>query len=781
MSERCATHARRSLTRCNSEKTFKSTQRTMTITWLSNKHQSHQVDHPLIQKKDLEQWQSMPWPLTGGSATSLIEVGYDIENRSVFPCREGLLLSSFCYGDNILVVDNTSIDNRDVFPESVRKRMLFVCHNADHEARWGVATGFTPGRYACTMVNSRRLLAGQEGYRHDLVSVIIRYLGIEAVPKWMDKDIRKTFHECTFFTTEQVLYNAGDALCMVDLYHAQLREAERQGRLFELNSLRARLVPCLAEAEMTGILHDTQKWHTIAEERKQKADEICKNLTNTVVTNYQINPLDINPEARKRAQVAANRENRRVARLDKLKSNLKLLEESGKTHLKSYKLLLLQLESLQESSTTLKPGSYDMPTTTETSVPSVDRLVSMTNEQETTPIPINWSSSKQAITVLEAIGCPVPMKRDGKGNFKPSLGKEARNEWFTHNEDSPYKGLFFEFDKFKKTIHNVNAFGDGWVEKYVRANGRVYTMYHQSKTATGRFSCGDRENGYPNMQQIPKPKEYRECFKADPGRAILTLDFKNCEGIIMIALSGDLNLKKITELEDSHSYLGTKCWRNVYASRSRGNDKWKELSEAYEMNQTTEAKKKERDIFKNSGGLFPVAYGIHASKVSRAARVTEKEGQIFIDTIKAEIPKVIEFLDSKSREAITTGYVVHNKRTNSVRGFTPVLDQLHYGFQMSKSEQSEVEMAARNSPIQGSNADVIIETIVSIDLWKRLFKRDVRLLLQVHDELVYDCPADQVDYYLEKIKQIMQRTAQKYLIPEISMGVSAQHGPTWLK
>jgi len=110
-----------------------------------------------------------------------------------------------------------------------------------------------------------------------------------------------------------------------------------------------------------------------------------------------------------------------------------------------------------------------------------------------------------------------------------------------------------------------------------------------------------------------------------------------------------------------------------------------------------------------------------------------------------------------------------------------VLDHLHYGFPLSKEDKSEVEMAARNSPIQGSNADVIIETIATIGLWARLYKLDIRLLLQVHDELVFDCPTEKVEFFQERIATIMSRVAQKYLTPEISMQVSAQSGNTWMK
>jgi len=729
------------------------------IIWLTRR-QDHKVEHPQIMQldnpnhpkiKEFLQRKSGTTRCTTGS--ELIRFGHDIENRISFPCKEALLLSSFCNEDgDILTIDNTSVNNNEVFDEQLLKRCWFIAHNADHEKRWGIATNFNPMRYGCTMVNSRRLVAGEDGWRNDLISAIVRYLGFDAIPEWMNKDVRNTFENCNYFVTDQILYNAADTIRLLALYDKQMEVAATQGRVFELNSLRGRLISELASTEMLGIAHNKDKWLEVANNRQIKADRICQELNELVKNQYQVDLSLVNPELKKKQESLEKRLQKQNLRLEKLLLQLKRLEEASKTHLKSYQLTKTQIDKITNSQ--------------ETQEDSLD-----------TDSGINWSSPKQVLTLMNIVNCPLPVGKDKKTKKDvPKVSKEARNSWFTNHSDTPFFDFMTKFDSYKKLIHNVNSFGAKWIDKYTNpVTGRIHTYYNQTGTTTGRFSSGDKANGYPNMQQIPKGKEYRECFVADPGRTIITIDFKNCEGIIMIALSGDLNLKAITELEDSHSYLGTKCWRNVY--RHRGSP----LADTYEMNKSTPEKEKERDIFKNSGGLFPVAYGIHASKVAASAKVSLEEGQIFIDTIKAEIPKVISFLDGKSREAVQTGYVLHNSRTNSRRGFTSVLDHLHYGFPLDKSNKVEVEMAARNSPIQGSNADIIVESIVSVALWSKLFKQDVRLLLQVHDELVYDCKTEEADFIAGKIASIMKRTAQKYLIPEISMGVSVQTGGTWKK
>jgi len=285
------------------------------------------------------------------------------------------------------------------------------------------------------------------------------------------------------------------------------------------------------------------------------------------------------------------------------------------------------------------------------------------------------------------------------------------------------------------------------------------------------------------MQQVPNPPEYRECFIADEGRFLGTLDYKNCEGVVMISQSGDLGMKAITELPDQHSYLGTKCWRNVYKYRYQltGDDKWRILSETYTMDQSTPEKKKERSIFKNSGGLFPVAYGVFASKVAGTSKITESEGQIFIDTIKAEVPLVIKYLDTVSAKAIKNGYAIHNERTGSRRYFQAVLDKIHYGWPIPKGDIIAIESAARNTVIQGTNSDLIKEAICILQMWINIFKVPVRFLLTVHDELLVDVPEENAEFYIGKVRRIMERTAQKYLIPEIQMGTSCDIAKHWHK
>lgn len=698
--------------------------------------------------------------------------GHDIENRTEDdPTRDGLLLSAFCLNDEegqeeVITIDNTSVDNTEVFNKTLLNRCMFISHNADHEAKYGVATGFLPMRYICTMVNRKRMLAGQEGFRFDLVSEINRALGYKHIPIWMDKDIRNTFNTCLFFDDEQILYNAADTIKLKKVYYQQRKEADEAGQTFMLN-INSRCIIPIAQAEVKGVKHNSEKWLQITADRKEKADKVCQELDEIITLVYGVNPETVNPVLKKEREKQERKLQKLVERKEKLEQQLLKLEELQKTHLKSY---LTQQTSLKNLISELQKSDLKSP---------LDKAKL-----------INWGSPKQVISVLAAISCPLPEAKDQKTRkLKPGVKKEARINWFVANEDSPFVPLMKKFDEFQKLKHNISSFGEEWVKQYVR-NGRAYTSLDQAGTTTGRFSSGSKggkkgKKRYANIQQIPvrEGKEYRECFIADPGRMLITADYRNCEGVVMIAQSGDLNMKKITEMKDSHSYLGTKAWRAAYAVKyNRTKDpRYLELSQSYEMNKSTPEKEKERDTFKNSGGLFPCAYGVTANKVAATSKITEAEAQAMIDAVKAEVPLVIKALDEKSKEASQKGYVKHNARTGSRRYFTAILDNLKYGFPVTNSEITDAELEARNSPIQGTNSDIMKEAIAWIALWNSIFKQDVWMLFTVHDEDFIDCPKEAAEEVAKKVEKLMTRAAKQYLIPEIDMEVDVRVADHWKK
>jgi hypothetical protein len=720
--------------------------------------------------------------------------GHDIEYRGGFPSKDKLLLSSFHYsGQQVLTIDNTSVNNAEIFSPGLLAKSLFIAHNADAEAKYGVVTDFLPEMYGCTMVNSQRLLAGQEGFRYDIISELKRC--DLPVPVEMDKDIRSEFANLTFFEDRHILYNASDTVLLKEMYYRQLQKAHSIGQTYMMKNINSRLVIPIAQTEIRGFRHDRAAWIQIAKDRQEKAEKICKNLNEQLVGKYGLDLSEIVPDLKKKKLQSINQSLKKSKRRSVLEARKLILEDSQKTHLKAYALIVQQLLILgtNDAPTVLKNtlDLQEQSLTDETpSIPSSSQPGQDVSQQSTVLSPtllegLNYNSNKQLVEAFKAIGCPLPLTKDKKTrDDKPSFKKDARNVWLTDNSDSPYYSFFKEFDTYKKTIHNVNAFGEKWVDKYTNPlTGRVHTSLRQAGADTGRMSSGNKDEDLMNAQQIPSGKEYRETFIADEGRVLITADYSNCEGVVMGSQARELAMLPLLSMADSHSWLGTKAWRAVYDLRYKrtGKPEDLELAQTYEMNQSTEAKKKERSVFKNSGGLFPVAYGVAASKVAGAAKVTIDEGQAMINAVKAEVPGVIAYLDGKSKEAVSTGYVVHNKRTNSRRGFTAILDHLHYRWPLDKSKKVEVEMAARNSPIQGTNSDLMKEAIIFMVRWAKIYRQDIMFMLTVHDELVVDAPEDKGDFYAQKIGDIMARAAKLYLEPEFNMVADVRVAKHWKK
>lgn len=657
----------------------------------------------------------------------------------------------------------------EIVDNTILKGRLIIAQNAAYEAKINLANGLTEGEYKCTMVNDQIILAGAANQRFDLVSICQRR-GVE-IPEWMNKDIRLKFinrREDMIFEDEDILYNAGDAMVLPDILKSQQKAIDALNINFLIN-IRSRIVKILARGENYGFDHNTKKWEEIAEEKIKQAKETCKILTQQTIGKYGIKPETVNSSLMKSLQSKEKRLEKEKERKTKLQLLISDLVVRGKENTKAYQLSKNQLEKISLGS-------------------------AITSEETEKDGLINWGSSQQVLGILKQINCPLPMgidKTPGKYGKKPSVGKEARNDWFVEHSDSEFKDFLELFDKFKKIDHNIKSFGKEWVQKYVNpSTGKAYTVFRQTGTTTLRFASGKEEEGYFNLQQIPKETVkqiidgieqdvaiYRECFGTIPGRSITTLDYTGCEVVCMVSLSGDLQLKKVTDLPDQHSYMGTKCWRAVYSDRYKrtGEARWKELSESYTMH-----KGKERDKFKNSG-IFPVLYGVKETKVAGVQGFSTRDARVFIDTIEGEMPIVVAFVKSKARFALANGYVLHNTRTNSRRWFSEVLDAKKFGYELSRKQLSEIENAARNSPIQGTNIDIICEAMVLIDRWRLRYKVDIEFMGQVHDELIYDHPDSYNDWIEERLATAMKKAAKNYLMKEISMDVESRQGKTWLK
>lgn len=284
---------------------------------------------------------------------------------------------------------------------------------------------------------------------------------------------------------------------------------------------------------------------------------------------------------------------------------------------------------------------------------------------------------------------------------------------------------------------------------------RIHTSFNQSVTSTGRLSSSK-----PNLQNIPirteLSRKIRKAFISPKKWLIVSADYSQIELRILAHLSQEpLLVKAYCDCQDIHTLSAQLLF-----------DK-------------EEITIEERNLGKTIN--FGVIYGMGSQRFAREAGVTPTKGKDFIKKYHQRYKKVFQFLENLKIEAITKGYVTtilgrrryFNFYSDSLRnlyGCNPDeinLDELKYSY-----SDSQLLRSAANAPIQGSSADIIKVAMIKIE--KLLRNYQAKLLLQVHDELVFEIPLEELEELQSEIKQIMENSV-KLTIPllvEINSGIN---------
>jgi DNA polymerase-1 len=275
------------------------------------------------------------------------------------------------------------------------------------------------------------------------------------------------------------------------------------------------------------------------------------------------------------------------------------------------------------------------------------------------------------------------------------------------------------------------------------ATGRLHTTFHQTVTATGRLSSSD-----PNLQNIPVRTalgaQIRQCFTAEPGHALVVADYSQIELRIMAHLSAEPTLlDSFVRGEDIH----TRTAAEVFGLPENGVDSTHRRY-AKAVN-------------------FGIMYGISPFGLSQNLGIEREEAASYIERYFERLPRVKAFIESTIEFARRQGYVA------TVFGRRRPIPELASG---NFQQRSLGERLAVNSVIQGSAADII--KVAMIHCHERLGREfpGARLVLQVHDELVFEVPADRA--YEVKAAVVEEMVAAFPMEP--SLGVDAGVGPDWL-
>ncbi len=299
-----------------------------------------------------------------------------------------------------------------------------------------------------------------------------------------------------------------------------------------------------------------------------------------------------------------------------------------------------------------------------------------------------------------------------------------------------------ELIEYREVAKLKTGFTDALLPLIDNKTGRIHTTYLQASAATGRLASTN-----PNMQNIPirgeLGRQIRRAFVSPEEQVLVSADYSQIELRVLAHLSEDEGiLEAFASKHDYHSAIAAK----VYGV---------ELSDVQPQM---------RDFAKQFS--FGIAYGMSAFGVSQRLGIDGEEAQAFIDAYNAQFPKVLEFLDRQVQQARVEGFTT---TMFGRRRYLPELGSSNFRV------RAMGERMALNAPIQGSAADIIKRAMIDVDR-KLLESPELgRMLLTVHDELVFEVPDGRVDEATEVIRELMEGAADLKCV----LAVEAHTGADW--
>ncbi|WP_194090971.1 DNA polymerase I [Vibrio hibernica] len=347
----------------------------------------------------------------------------------------------------------------------------------------------------------------------------------------------------------------------------------------------------------------------------------------------------------------------------------------------------------------------------------------------------NLSSPKQLQAILfEKMGLPV-VKKTPSG--APSTNEEVLQELAL---DYPLPKLILEHRGLAKL---KTTYTDKLPKMINPQTGRVHTSYHQAVTATGRLSSTD-----PNLQNIPirneEGRRIRQAFIAPHGWKILAVDYSQIELRIMAHLSGDKALlEAFAQGKDIHS---------ATAAEVMGVD----------IEQVTSEQRRRAKAVN-----FGLIYGMSAFGLAKQLGVSRGEAQQYMDVYFERYPGVMQYMEDTRSQAMQQGYV------ETILGRRLHLPEIKSSNGMRRKG---AERAAINAPMQGTAADIIKKAMLIVAKWiADEGNGDVKLLMQVHDELVFEVKESELARVEIKIQQLME-SAVELKVPLVA---EFDHGDNW--
>ncbi len=324
-------------------------------------------------------------------------------------------------------------------------------------------------------------------------------------------------------------------------------------------------------------------------------------------------------------------------------------------------------------------------------------------------------------------------------------GKKTKSGWSTNadvleklRDKHPIIGEILEYRMLTKL---KSTYADGLL-KVIAPDGRIHTNFQMTVTATGRLSSTE-----PNLQNIPVRRklgaQIRKMFVASPGKVLVDADYSQIELRLLAHISGDKAMQE--------AFLSGEDFHTVTASRVFG----------VPLDEVTPALRSRAKAVN-----FGIVYGISAFSLAQDIGVYPSEAKAYMEAYLDKYHGVRDYMKSIVEKAKTDGYV---DTLFARRRYLPELKSSNFNV------RSFGERVALNMPIQGTAADII--KIAMVNVHRRLAKEglEAKLILQVHDELIVECP----DSEAERVKEILTHEMENAASLSVPLTVDAHIGHSW--
>jgi DNA polymerase I-like protein with 3'-5' exonuclease and polymerase domains len=338
---------------------------------------------------------------------------------------------------------------------------------------------------------------------------------------------------------------------------------------------------------------------------------------------------------------------------------------------------------------------------------------------------VNLNSPSQIMEAFRRVGLDLP-----------STGEEI-----LARHDHPLAKLLLEYREYEKII---SAFGDNLLAKINPKTGRIHPDYMQIGADTGRFACSN-----PNLQQIPTDSLFRSCFIASPGHKLVVADYSQIELRIMAELSEDpVFLKAFKEDQDLHALTASQMF-------------------GIPLEKITKEKR-----FQAKSINFGLMYGRGAKSLAVQLEVSEEEARKLLDKYFRQYHRVKTLLDSVAREAVRRGY------STTLGGRKRYYEKMTPADPNYERQASYIERQGKNTPIQGTSADITKMALVNIRQRIRKEKLDAVPIHTVHDEVVVEARTSVAERTAKIVKEEMERAGEE-LLKKVPVKVEVAISDVW--